>query len=226
MLLSPADVNPPTEERSIRISELADVTGIPVATIKYYLREGLVPRGRPTAPNHADYDTSHVQRLRVVRVLREVGGLSIETIRQVIAVIDDPERPLHDVLGAAHRAISPSSSPVAAPDREMAEVDRLLGRLGWDVDPNAPDRRELADALVALRSLGHDVTADSFVPYARAVEPIAADEVAGLPAASRDEAVEYVVVGTVVYGAALAALRRLAQEHHSARRAADRRSLS
>jgi len=26
-----------------RISELADVTGVPVATIKYYLREGLLP---------------------------------------------------------------------------------------------------------------------------------------------------------------------------------------
>ena len=36
--------------------------------------------------------------------------------------------------------------------------------------------------------------------------------------ASRGEAVESVVVGTVLYEAVLDALRRLAQEHHSSKR--------
>lgn len=39
----------------MRISELSDVTGVSVATIKYYLREELVPPGERTAPNQADY---------------------------------------------------------------------------------------------------------------------------------------------------------------------------
>lgn len=208
------------KEPEVRISELAEAAEVPVATVKYYLREGLLPPGRATAPNQAIYDIPHLRRLRLIRVLREVGGLSIAAIGQVVAVIDDPRRPLHQVLGAAHRAISPAPPPQdASGPPESGEVDAFLGRLGWKVSRQAPDRRELAGALAALRRLGYDVDVEAFLPYARAVEPIAGREVAGLPpGASRDEAVEYVVVGTVVYGQAMAALRRLAQEHHSAQR--------
>ena len=193
-----------------------------VATIKFYLREGLLPPGQATAPNQARYGASHVRRLRLIRVLREIGGLSIEAIGQVVIVLDDPRRSLHEVVGAAHRAIAVSAPAGEAPEPQaLDEVGDLLGRLGWDVSSDAPDRRELAQALSALRRLGLEVGVEAFLPYARVVEPLAAEELAGLPAgATRDEAVEYVVVGTVVYGAALAALRRLAHEHHSARRQA------
>lgn len=86
------------------------------------------------------------------------------------------------------------------------------------MDPDAPDRHELARALSSLRALGRAVGPETFLPYANAVEPLAAMEVGSLPAGrSRDELVERAVVGTVVYGAALSALRRLAQEHHSSR---------
>ena len=37
----------------MRISELSSVTGVPVPTIKYYIREGLLPRGERTAANQA-----------------------------------------------------------------------------------------------------------------------------------------------------------------------------
>lgn len=51
----------------------------------------------------------------------------------------------------------------------------------------------------------------------RIADEMAAREVATVPTGgSRDEAMEAVVVETVVYEAVLVALRRLAQEHHSA----------
>ena len=37
----------------MRISELARRSGLPVATVKYYLREGLLPAGEPTAATQA-----------------------------------------------------------------------------------------------------------------------------------------------------------------------------
>jgi DNA-binding transcriptional MerR regulator len=205
--------------RPIRISQLAAASGVSVATIKYYLREGLLPPGRATAPNQATYDEAHLRRLRLVRVLREVGGVGIDAIGQVVAAIDDPQRSLHEVLGAAHRAISPGAGEGAPPPDPgaLAEVDDLVARLGWQVAPDAAALAELARALSLLRGLGLEIGAEAFEPYARAVDPIAAAEVAGVPRdAPRDEAVEYLVVGTVVFGAVMAALRRLAQEHHSA----------
>jgi DNA-binding transcriptional MerR regulator len=206
----------------MRISELSDVTGIPVPTIKYYLREGLVPHGRPTALNQADYGDRHVHRLRLIRALREIGGLGIDQVRKVLQAIADEHLSLHEVLGVAHHALGPPDDhePVAGDvARAREDVDVFIAALGWRVSRGAPGLRSLADALVALRRLGRDCDPEIFGPYAQAADRIAAHELEGIPrSAGRDDAVESVVVGTVVFEAALAALRRLAQEHYSGRR--------
>lgn len=203
----------------MRISELSSHTGVPVATIKYYLREGLLPPGEHTAPNQARYDDEHVRRLRLVRTLREVGGLGIDAIHAVVVVLDDPERSFHEVLGAAHRALAPRGG--SEPDLEAARsVDVLLDSLGWQVSPDAPGRVELARALTSLRDLGRDVDAEVFRRHAVTLDALAALEVDSVAqAGSRTAAVEALVVGTVVFERAMVALRRLAHEHHSGRRA-------
>lgn len=201
----------------MRVSELSRATGVPVATIKYYLREGLLPPGEQTATNQAEYTDRHVDRLRLVRVLREIGDLSIEAIGAITTALDDPSLSRHQLLGIAHRAISPFDATTHT--NELEDVDRLLGQLGWDISADAPDRQGLADALASLRSVAGPISVDTFMPYAQAADALAAMEIAGLPDEGPSErAVEYTVVGTVVYGAALSALRRLAQEHHSASR--------
>jgi hypothetical protein len=64
--------------------------------------------------------------------------------------------------------------------------------------------------------MGREAEVEAFEPYARAVEGLAAREVGTVSAsASRAEQIEGLVIGTVVFEAALVALRRLAQEHHS-----------
>src|SRR6266545_4189804 len=49
------------------ISELSRRTDVPVATIKYYLREGLLPPGEAAGATRAVYDDSHERRLRLIR---------------------------------------------------------------------------------------------------------------------------------------------------------------
>jgi DNA-binding transcriptional MerR regulator len=203
----------------MRISELSSRTGVPVATIKYYLREGLLRPGEPTAPNQARYGDEHVRRLQLVRSLREIGGLGIEAIHAVVVALDDPEASFHDVLGAAHRALAPRSDSPPDPDAARS-VDDLLDALGWQVSSDAPGRAELARALASLRGFGRDVEADVFRRHAETVESLAAFEVDHVAEAdSRTAAVEALVVGTVVFERAMVALRRLAHEHHSRRRA-------
>lgn len=199
----------------MRISELSERTGMTTATIKYYLREGLIPPGRATAPNQASYDEAHVTRLRLVRALREVGGLGIDQIREVVASLDDPGQSLHAVLGISQAALAPRHDSVA--DEDLQAVEQLLVELGWTIDRDAPDRRTLAAGLASLRQLGQPVSALTFLPYAQAVEPVAAWEIASLETQqSREAKVELAIVGTVVYEAVMNALRRLAHEHHSA----------
>ena len=56
----------------MRISELSERTGVPVPTIKYYLREGLLPEGEKRTPRSEEH-TSELQSRRdlVCRLLLE-----------------------------------------------------------------------------------------------------------------------------------------------------------
>ncbi|HEV2068909.1 MAG TPA: MerR family transcriptional regulator [Acidimicrobiales bacterium] len=197
---------------SLTLSELSARSERSVATIKYYLREGLLPAGRRTSANRADYGEEHLHRLRVITTLVDTGGLPIATVSAVLEAVDDQDISMHEVLGVAHYGLSVrlTDDAASAPATEAkAEVDRFLDDLGWRVKPDAPAKRELAGALPSLRQLGWNVGADVFSPYARAADELAAWELAYTPSSeSRGRMVEAVLV----------ALRRLAKEHHSAAR--------
>lgn len=205
----------------MRIAELSQASGVPVATIKYYLRAGLLPPGERTAVNQARYDEAHVRRLRLIRVLRDVAELPVASIGEILAAVDDDTRSLHEVLGVAHAALGPPIPERGDGELTVArrEVDAYLDRLGWRVAAHAPARGALAHTLVRLRELGLRVSPDDFDVYADVADSVAAWELDRLDAdTDRESQVEQAVVGTVVYEAVFTALRRLAQEHHSAQR--------
>jgi DNA-binding transcriptional MerR regulator len=205
----------------MRISELSRASGVSIPTIKFYLRENLLPQGTPTARTQADYSEGHLRRLRLIQTLTGIGGLRLRDVRGVLQAIDDQELGTHELLGTVHHTLGPHPDGKPAPDevQAMSEIDRFLADLGWRVSQEAPARRTLARALTTLRRMGRDADAGVFEPYARVADELADREVATVsPTGSRTEAVEGAVVGTVVFEAALVALRRLAQEHHSALR--------
>ena len=205
----------------MRMSELARRSAVPVPTIKYYLREGLLPAGTPTSATQAAYSEAHLERLRLIRVLREVGQVPVAAVRAVLAAIDDPAQGLPGVLALAHHALGPP--PPAGPDAEhrtaRTAVLEFIAARGWLVDPAAPSVDVLAAALVALQRVNGPCGPEVFTPYAEAADRIAREELATVdPSAGTGEAVAQIVVGTVVFEQALTALRRLAEEHHSGER--------
>ena len=76
----------------MRISELARESGTSVATIKYYLREGLLAPGERVNAREASYGQGHVRRLRLIRAMVEVLGASIEQVRKILRAADDADR--------------------------------------------------------------------------------------------------------------------------------------
>src|SRR5690242_6296579 len=66
------------------IAELVSLTGVPPATVHYYLRQGLLPPPRQAAPNRFVYDDRHVQALRLIRTLRDQRGLPLAMIRRIL----------------------------------------------------------------------------------------------------------------------------------------------
>jgi len=208
----------------MRISELARASGVPVATIKFYLREGLLPDGVRTSPNQAQYDDAHVQRLRLIRALVGVGGLSLAATRNVLGHIDRPTGLTLDLLGSAHQAVAP-----ALPDEvDLAAAVALLRRWGWNACVDAADSGDegrvddalggLAVALAALEDAGFVVEPDRMDTYGQSMMQVAQAEIDGLPTDTPSAAVRYVVLGTVLVEPVLLALRRLAQREASAAR--------
>ena len=199
---------------TVRISELSRVSGVTTATIKYYLREKLLPDGRLTSPTQAQYDQAHVARLRLIRALLGPGGLSVAKARRVLEAIDDAGTPTVDLLGIAHCALVEP----AAPDRDLTRADDLLRRWGWSVDEEHRDARAaLLDALEAIDAAGFDLPDGAVDGYARVMLEVATMELDHLPRDSPEAAVRYVVLGTVLNEPLILALRRLAEQHVASR---------
>ncbi|MEW2418313.1 MerR family transcriptional regulator [Streptomyces sp. NPDC046866] len=208
----------------MRISELSRRSGVPITTIKYYLREGLLPPGRATAPNQAEYDDSHVRRLRLVRALVGVRGLSVGAAKEVLGGVyereDDPHKVLGLVLGATAEAADAEADKDAELDgARLAEVDALLDALGWRVSDDAAGKAVIARTLQTLGDLGMDYDWHRLLPYAELAGRIAAVDLDGIEDL-RDplEMAERALVLTVLLEPVLLALRRLAQESQSAAR--------
>lgn len=203
----------------MRIAALADATGLPIATLKYYLREGLLHPGTATAVNQAVYDDSHVRRARLVRALLELGNLQLGDIKRVLAAVDDETLPLHDAFGVAQDAMVPprdrSGAEYAA---ALDEVDAFVRRHRLHVRADAQVRGMLADALVAMRSGGWQIDLAAFDERMPALTAQAVAELGQVPDVDRAAQMEVTVVGTIAYEVALGALRRLALEHASWRR--------
>ena len=114
----------------MRISELSSQTGVPVATIKFYLREKLLPEGIRTSATQAQYNESHVARLRLIRALLGPAGLSVTAAQRVIRAIEEPPESLDELLGMAATA-------VAGPD--VDEALRALDEAGFELPEGALD---------------------------------------------------------------------------------------
>jgi DNA-binding transcriptional MerR regulator len=204
-----------SSEVAVRISELSSQTGVPVATIKFYLRERLLPDGVRTSATQAQYDDSHVARLRLIRALLGPGGLSVASAHGVIHAIEEPPPSVHELLGVAASAVA---RPGVATDGQP-RVHELMRRWGWQIDKkDDPFHAALEDALRALDEAGFELPEGALDLYMEHMRQIAEYEIENVPTDSPTAAVRYVVLGTVLIEPLILALRRLAQAEASARR--------
>jgi DNA-binding transcriptional MerR regulator len=206
----------------MRVGELSRRSGVSVASIKYYLREGLLPPGERTSPNQATYDDGHVRRLRMVRALIDVGGLSVAATRAVLAAVDDPEVPLYVALGRASGTTTAPGDQAETQDDAWIAAEQTLAdavdERGWAVSDENPAWQTAVGVLATYARLGDDDLSAQLGLYMRVMEEVAEREVAAVvDRGDRARTVEGVVVGTVLGDTLLAAVRRLAQQHCSLR---------
>ncbi|MGW0965005.1 MerR family transcriptional regulator [Streptomyces sp. NPDC002516] len=210
----------------MRLAELSERSGVSTATIKYYLREGLLQPGRRISATQAEYGEDHLRRLRLVRALIQIGGISVSDAREVIAAAEDESLDHHMRLGAATRSLPCAERP-SEDDPAVAtacrSVEALLERLGWSCDPGVnllnPAHRRLIDSVAALVRLGYPCDTEQLLPYGRLAAQLAVtdlDLIEDQPTPT--EQIEAAVALTVLYEPVLLSLRRMAHAEESARR--------
>ncbi|MFB7266092.1 MerR family transcriptional regulator [Streptomyces nojiriensis] len=224
----------------MRLAELSERSGVSIATIKYYLREGLLPPGRRVSATTADYDEGHLRRLRLVRAMIQVGQVPVARVRMVLGHVDDESLGRTMRLGAALWALPHEPEPAdgeggggdggggdggedAATAAARAEVDQLLRTLGWstarELGEFSPVHRSLVSAVATLTRLGYSWDAALMAPYARLMHQVAVRDLDFVETfATEAEKAETAVAATILFQPVLKALHRLAQEEESARR--------
>src|SRR3984893_15289652 len=80
----------PAAEGLLKMSELAEQSGVSAGTIKHYLREGLLPEPVRTSRNMAYYPPEFVERIRLIKRLQEDRFMPLRLIKGVID--EDPDR--------------------------------------------------------------------------------------------------------------------------------------
>lgn len=207
----------------LALGELARQAGLPVATVKYYLREGLLPEGRLRSTTRADYGHEHLDRLRLLRLLREVGDVPVERLRALVTALEQRDGDPIAVLAAGTDALSaPRRLPGPHAERADELARQLVAEGGWAECPTElaeqAELRSVLEQVLAWEDVGLPVRADDLTPYVEAADRVARHDIASMTDAEPADMLVQMVVGQVVYGRLLGALRRVAEAHHAVRR--------
>ncbi|HYB21371.1 MAG TPA: MerR family transcriptional regulator [Thermodesulfobacteriota bacterium] len=68
----------------MKIRDLVQRTRVSKETVHYYIREGLLPKPRKRGRNIADYDDSHVERIRLIKDLQDRYYLPLAVIKNIL----------------------------------------------------------------------------------------------------------------------------------------------
>lgn len=179
----------------LKMSELAEASGVSSGTIKHYLREGLLGDAADvvrTSRNMAYYPPAYVDRVRLIKRLQEDRYMPLRVIKELIdsspdraqALLEQEDRILERAAAASDGRERISREEVATryglPERM---VERLveLGILTPDERGHDADDVAIVAAMARFRAGGYDETLGFTVyetlRYKEALEPLVRDEV-------------------------------------------------
>ncbi len=159
-----------SDRPGLKMSELAEASGVSAGTIKHYLREGLLGDEDGivrTSRNMAWYPAEYVERIRLIKRLQEERFLPLRRIKEALA-----ERP--------------PRTPRSEVDLPANVLDRLaeLGVLTPDEDGYDPDDVAVISAIARFREGGYDealgFTVYDTLRYREALAPLVEQEIAVL----------------------------------------------
>jgi DNA-binding transcriptional MerR regulator len=176
----------------LKISELAEAADVPVATVRHYLREGLLPEPVKTSRNMAYYPPEFAERIRLIKQLQEERFMPLRVIRELLDAANGDVERLRALAETGDVLVSRVLAPDAArtPEGEVLErfeiPERALRRL-TEVGVLTPDERgyspsdvRIVEAVSRFRAAGWNETsgfgARDVARLMNGLEPVIADE--------------------------------------------------
>jgi DNA-binding transcriptional MerR regulator len=182
----------------LKMSELAERSGVSPGTIRYYLREGLLGDGEDvvrTSRNMAYYPPQYVERIELIKRLQEERFMPLRVIRDALerdpervhALIELEDRILERALASAEQQSRVSKRAVreryGMPGNvleRLAEIGVLTpGTRGYDRDDV-----QIIEAIASFRAGGYEealgFTVYDTLRYREALEPLVKEEVRSL----------------------------------------------
>ena len=183
-----------TTDGMLKMSELAERSGVSAGTIKHYLREGLLGSESDvlrTSRNMAYYPAQFVDRVRLIKRLQEERFMPLRVIREVMSgdpdravrVIELEDRILERAVEAGETGRVSRTSVGETYDVPRKVLERLEelevltpGARGYDADDVA-----IIEAISRFRAGGYEqalgFTVYDTLRYRDALEPLVAEEV-------------------------------------------------
>lgn len=109
----------------LTIGRLSEATGVKVTTIRYYEEIGLLPEPDRSGGNRRLYDGTALERLRFIRHARELG-FSLDAIRELLHLSDDPGQPCEAVDNIARRQLQEVNARITRLAALRDELERML----------------------------------------------------------------------------------------------------
>jgi len=135
----------------MRIGNLAEVTGTPVETIRFYEREGLLPAAQRTENNYRLYTAAHVDRLAFIRHCRNLD-MALDEIRSLLRLRDAPSQDCGEVNALLDEHIGHVGQRI----RELRALEKDLKALRARCSaPNAIEACGILNQLDGAVSHGH-----------------------------------------------------------------------
>ena len=133
----------------MNIGEVADRSGLPPKTIRYYEDIGLI-RPRRGANGYREFAQADVHRLAFLGRARSLG-FSIEECRALLALYADPGRASADVKQMAEAHLADIDRRIAELESLHATLAHLVHRCHGDARPDCPILDDLAAEAQASR---------------------------------------------------------------------------
>jgi DNA-binding transcriptional MerR regulator len=148
--------------RKLRIGEVARLTGTTPRTVRYYEEIGLLPESSQREPGaHRTYTDADVERMHELVHLRDLLGVSLEELRELVAAedaraalrrewhsgVEDPVRRreiLEEALDHVDRQLGlvrRRRDQIAQLEEELSAKRKRIGRRLRRVEPDVTGRR-------------------------------------------------------------------------------------